>query len=467
MSTGFSKPATLEAFVLEKMVTTRLPGLAFALIEEGQVVHQRGMGFTNLDRRNPPTEKTMFGIGSVTKVFTALAVMQLREQGKLDLEDPVGDHLGIPLLARDEPIRIRHFLSHSSGIPALGFSESKMSRRWHTEGYPIGSTADLLTFMAGSESWIHSEPGKRWAYLNEGYVLLGAIIEAASGVPYTQYIKQALLEPLGMKRSHFERKIVEQDENRVTPYMRDRDNKLFVGSNLYSDIPAAGGLVSTVEDLSKLTLALLNDGITEDGVQIIESESLALMQTPAVEMTASETNLFPNHRGSCSIERFGLGLYLQEDFLGINVAGHGGGVMGSTGHIAFAPKEGLGVVLQTNGHGYPMRQLTLAAIAHGLGLDFEDLPFIKLDRLLQRLTGSYRSFRDTMEAEVRRRGDNLELSIWMFNEDRKVWLIPESVTEDHALFTTFSSGRSSPVEFIFSNERVDLLYERYAFRKTN
>ena len=114
-----------------------------------------------------------------------------------------------------------------------------------------------------------------------------------------------------------------------------------------------------------------------------------------------------------------------------------------------------------------MRQLTLAAIAHGLGLDFEDLPFIKLDRLLQRLTGSYRSFRDTMEAEVHRRGDNLELSIWMFNEDRKVWLTPESVTEDHALFTTFSSGRSSPVEFIFSNERVDLLYERYAFRKTN
>ena len=467
MSNGFSNPAAWEAFALEKMVSTRLPGLAFALIEEGRVVHQRGMGFTNLNRRNAPTEKTMFGIGSVTKVFTALAVMQLREQGKLGLDDPVGDYLGIPLLARDEPILIRHFLSHSSGIPALGFSESKMSRHWHTDGYPISSTADLLTFMTGSEDWVHTEPGKRWAYLNEGYVLLGAIIEAASGVPYTAYIREALLEPLNMTRSHFEREIVERDKDRVTPYMRDRDNKLFVGSNLYSDIPAAGGLVSTVEDLSKLTLALLNGGITENGIQFIQQESLLLMQTPVVEMPASETNLFPNQKDSPSIERFGLGLYLQEDFLGVNIAGHGGGVMGSTGHMAFAPKEGLGVVLQTNGHGYPMRQLTLAAIAHGLGLNFEDQPFIKLDRLLGRLTGSYRSFRGTMEAEVYRRGDNLELSIWMFNEDRTVWLIPESVTEDHALFATFSSGRSSSVEFIFSNQRIDLLYERYAFRKTN
>ena len=466
MATGFANPAALEAFALEKMVATRLPGLAMALIEDGRVVHRRGIGFTDLTRRTPPGPDTLFGIGSVTKVFTALAIMQLRERGRLDLDDPVSDHLGADLRARGEPIRIRHLLSHSSGVPALGFSESKMSRRWHTDGYPVGSAADLLTFMAGSADWVQAEPGERWAYLNEGYILLGAIVEAASGTDYRAYVGKSLLEPLGMTRSHFDREAVAREADRATPYMLDRDNRLFVGSNLYSEIPAAGGLVSTVEDLSKLTLALLAGGLAETGERILEEASLRAMRTPEVAMAAAETELYPAAAAGRSVERFGLGLYLQENFLGVDVAGHGGGVMGGTGYVAFAPERGLGVVLQTNGHGYPMRQLTLAALAHGLGHDFEELPFVRLDRLLQNLAGSYASFRDTMEAEVRRRGDNLELSIWMFNEDRTVWLIPEAVEEGRARFAAFSGGRKAPVEFVITHRGIDLLYERYAFRKT-
>lgn len=465
MPHSFAAPDALDAFALEKMVATRLPSLVMVLIEDGEVVHRRGLGFADLTRRTPPGPDTLIGIGSITKLFTALAVMQLREQGTLDLDDPVSTHLGSDLRAHGEPVRIRHLLSHSSGIPALGFSESKMSRRWSTAGYPVSSAADMLTFMTGSDAWDQAAPGERWAYLNEGYVLLGAIIEAASGGDYRSYIRQALLEPLGMDRSHFDRATVERDGDLVTPYMLDRDNRLFVGSNLYSEIPAAGGLVSTAEDLAKVALMLLAGGRAATGAQVIETASLDTMRRPEVALPAVETSLFPAPEGGRSEELFGLGLYLQQNFLGVDVIGHGGGVMGSTGYLGVIPERGLGVVLQTNGHGYPMRQLALAALAHGLGADFEQLPFVRLDRLLARLEGSYTAFRNTMEAEVRRRGDNLELAIWTFNEDRTVWLIPEAIEEGRARFSSFSSGRRSPVEFVFSARGIDLLHERYAFRK--
>lgn len=465
MPPSFANPDALEAFALEKLVATRLPGLVLILIEGGEVVHRRGLGFADLTRRRPPGPDTLFGIGSITKVFTALAVMQLREQGKLDLDDPVSAHLGSDLRARGEAIRIRHLLSHSSGIPALGFSESKMSRRWSMDGYPVSSAADMLTFLIGSDDWVQAAPGERWAYLNEGYVLLGAIIEAASGVDYRTYIRKALLEPLGMDRSHWERAAVECEADRATPYMLDRDNRLFVGSNLYSEIPAAGGLVCSPEDLAKLALMLLNGGRSATGEQIIKETSLQTMRRPVVTLNAEETDLFPTAAGGRSRELFGLGLYLQENFLGVDVVGHGGGVMGSTGYLAVVPERGLGVVLQTNGHGYPMHQLSLAALAHGLGFDLEQLPFVRLDRLLNRLEGAYASFRNTIEAKVRRRGDNLELTIWMFNEDRCVWLTPEVIQEGRARFTTFSGGRRMPVEFVFSPRGIDLLHERYAFRK--
>jgi CubicO group peptidase (beta-lactamase class C family) len=357
MATGFADPDALDAFALEKMIATRLPGLVLLLIENGEVVHRRGLGFADVGRRTPPGSDTLIGIGSITKLFTALAVMQLQERGKLDLDDPVSTHLGHDLRARGEPVRIRHLLSHSSGIPALGFSESKMSRRWSTDGYPVASAADMLTFMSGSDRWDQAAPGERWAYLNEGYVLLGAIIEAAGGGDYRDHIRQALLEPLGMTRSHFDRALVEREPDRVTPYMLDRDNRLFVGSNLYSEIPAAGGLVSTAEDLAKLALMLLNGGRSATGAQVVTAASLETMRQPVVALPAVETDLYPAPAAGRSRELFGLGLYLQEAFLGVDVIGHGGGVMGSTGYLGVIPERGLGVVLQTNGHGYPMRQL--------------------------------------------------------------------------------------------------------------
>jgi CubicO group peptidase (beta-lactamase class C family) len=456
--------AQLESFIQEKMIQTKLPGLSLVLLENAQVIQQRNFGFRNLQKRGAPTSETLFGLGSITKVFTALAIMQLRDKGLLSVGDPVSKYLGVRLESLGEPICIKHFLSHGSGIPALGYSESKMSETWWMDGYPISSVEDVLTFMNGAETWAQAKPGERWFYLNEGYILLGAIIERVSGKKYINYIHEHVLEPLGMKRSFFKREEVEREEDRATPYLQDRDGNLFVGSNLYSEIPAAGGLVSTPNDMTKFVQMFLQGGRTDTN-EFISRESLELLQTPVVAMPMEDVELFSEQADIPRQNNFyGLGLQVQKDFFGHTVMGHGGGVMGGTTYFAYIPKRQIAVVLLANAHGYPMSQLALASLACLLGKDFRELSFVRLDDSLEHLVGKYASFRETILAEVKRKGDGLELILKFKHEDRIVTLFPVSFSNDTAYFQTFSGGRCLPIEFRLSNH-IDLVYERYVFRK--
>jgi CubicO group peptidase (beta-lactamase class C family) len=456
--------AQLESFILEKMTKSRIPGLSLVLLENAQVIHQRNFGFRGLQQRIPLTSETLFGLGSITKVFTALAIMQLRDKDLLNVDDPVSKYLEVRLEPLDKPICLKHLLSHSSGIPALGYSESKMSERWWMDGYPISSVEDVLTFMHGAEAWVQAKPGECWFYLNEGYILLGAIIERVSGQKYMDYIHEHVLEPLGMKRSFFRREEVEREADRATPYLQDRDGTLFLGSNLYSEIPAAGGLVSTANDMAKFVQMFLRGGRTETN-ELISRESLKLMQTPIVAMPMEDVPLFSEHANAPKQNNFyGLGLQIQKDFFGHTVIGHGGGVMGGTTYFALVPERQIAVVLLANAHGYPMSQLALASLACLLGEDFRELSFVRLDDRLEHLIGKYVSFRETMLAEVKRKGDGLELTLKFKHEDRIVSLSPVSFSKNTTYFQTFSGGRRLPIEFRLSNH-VDLIYERYAFRK--
>lgn len=456
--------AQLESFILEKMTKSKIPGLSLVLLENSQVIHQRNFGFRDLQQRVPPTSETLFGLGSITKVFTALGIMQLRDKGLLSVDDPVSNYLEVRLESFGKAVCIKHLLSHSSGLPALGYSESKMSERWWMDGYPISSVEDVLTFMHGAEPWAWAKPGERWFYLNEGYILLGASIERVSGQRYIDYIHEHVLEPLGMKRSFFKREEVERETDRATPYLQDRDSNLFVGSNLYSEIPAAGGLVSTANDMTKFVKMFLRGGRTDIN-EFINRESLELMQAPFVAIPTEDMPLFSEQADIPRQNNFyGLGLQVQKDFFGQTVIGHGDGVMGGTTYFAYIPERQIAVLLLANAHGYPMSQLALASLAYLLSEDFRQLSFIRLDNLLEQLVGKYASFRETILAEVKRKGDGLELTLKFKHEDRIVTLFPVSFSKDTAYFQTFSGGRRLQVEFRLSNH-TDLIYERYAFRK--
>ena len=451
----------LESFILEKMIATKLPGLSMVLLENSKVSHRRNFGFRDVQMRVSPTSQTLYGLGSITKVFTAVAIMQLHDQGLLSVDDPVGKYIDLFPINGTQVVCIKHLLSHSSGIPALGYSESKMSERWWMNGYPISSPEDLVTFMRDASAWVQAIPGQRWFYLNEGYLLLGIIIEQVSGQSYEDYVRKRILLPLGMKNSCFHRHEVEGQLDRATPYLVNREGSLFIGSNLYSRLPAAGGLVSCASDMALLLQLFFQDNL------VLSAEALALMQTPVVSMPAEDVSLFrPPHQAPRHQSVFGLGLQVQTEFFGHNVIGHGGGVMGGTSYIACIPEDQVGVVLLSNAHGYPMSQFALAALATVLGEDLFNLDYVRLDQWLVRLQGTYTSYLGTMTAQIKHMGDGLELKLVFKHEDRVVFLFPQSFSDSSARFISMSGGRQLAAEFVICGLFVQLIYERYCFRKS-
>src|SRR3990170_8841582 len=218
--------AALEQFVQDRMAETHLPSITLAVLERGETVYQRAFGFRDSERGLPATPATLYGIGSVTKSFTCLAVMQLAEQGRLAVDDPVERYLPLDLRPFGQAVTLHHLMTHSSGIPALAYAEAVIR---HAAGatdtwLPIGSYDDMLTFVNGAGDWIHASPGTRWFYLNEGYILLGAIIEKVSGQRYADYVGDHLLAPLGMTRTFLEKARVDADPDTAMPYVITKDH---------------------------------------------------------------------------------------------------------------------------------------------------------------------------------------------------------------------------------------------------
>ncbi|MBN2472525.1 MAG: serine hydrolase, partial [Anaerolineae bacterium] len=389
-----------ESFALEQMTATRLPGLSAAAIKDGEVVWQRGIGLRDVEARLPATPRTLYGIASMTKSFTALAIFQLAEAGKLTLDDPVEQHLpAFRLRPGGESVRLWHFLSHSSGIPALGFSEQDINT--HVQGKPstpLGDADDLLAFVNGAADWVLHRPGEAWYYLNEGYGLLGAIIERLSGQSFAAYVTERILHPLGMTRSFFDRASVEADPDAATAYVITSGGERFPGGYTYSPFPAKGGLISSTEDMARTLCMYLNGGAL-DGARIISAESLNAMTAPRI--TRPERGMPFGPVG------YACGLEVLPDFGGLRVIEHGGSVLTATSHMAWIPEANAAIVVLANGAGYPMSHFAYYGLAELLGQDPEALPFVRRARRLAALSGVYRTYHGTMQARIRPAGDLL------------------------------------------------------------
>ena len=448
--------AKLESFVLEKMAKTRLPGLSMAIVDRDRVLYARGFGYRDVESGLRATPRTSYCVGSVTKSFTALAIMQLAEEGRLSLDDPVEKYVPLRVKPFGEPIRIWHFLTHSSGLPALAYAEALIrdvigdSRSW----LPIASPEDVIAFMADAEEWAEARPGERFFYLNEGYVLLGLIIERASGLPYERYVKERILKPLRMERSYFTREEFEADPDKATPYIIDKDGNR-VPSTYPFGISADGGLISNAMDLARYLRMYLNRGELE-GIRLLSEEGIKAME----EARIKEPYEAPGER------YYGYGWAVVKGLLGEKLVCHGGSVLVSTAWVGYLPKEGLGVAVLANGSGYPMANFGLYALAMAMGRDPEELEPIKRDRLLDAWVGRYETYKGTYKAEVTRKGDFLFLTMRGRYVERSVPLVPEELGEEEATFFTYQTGRLIRAYFRRRPDgRVELIYERYKFRR--
>jgi CubicO group peptidase (beta-lactamase class C family) len=274
----------LDEFILGAMKTRFVPGLAAARIEGGRVVWSKGYGFANVERQVPMTPDSVLNIGSVTKTITATAVMQLVEQGRLDLDRDVNAVLSFPVRNPAFPatvITARQLLTHTSSI--RDGAEYENSYACGDPTVPLATWVERYLGGNGgtplSGAFAAAEPGRSWAYSNVGFGLLGALIEAASKQSFADYTTAAILQPLGMVRSHWY--LAGADRGRhATPYRHvtegdaqvsrladpdwvpaDHRPPAFVPHCLYSFPTLPDGLLrSTVHDLARFLGAYQGQG---------------------------------------------------------------------------------------------------------------------------------------------------------------------------------------------------------------
>jgi len=446
----------LESFILERIKKTRIPSLSIAIVKNNEIVYMRGFGFRDIDKGLPATPNTIYGIGSITKSFTALAILKLVEQGKLDLHDPIDKYVPLDIRPFNEPIRVHHLLTHSSGIPALAYAEAfirgslGLDKIW----LPLVTPEDIISFMRDVEEWVEAKPGNKFFYLNEGYVLLGYIVSKVSGMKYEDFVRKYILCPLEMNRTYFYSTEVERDSDVATPYIIDKDGK-HIPSKFPYGITADGGLLSNTVDMSKYIIMYLNRGEYKDRV-VIGKEYIELMERKYIEVP---WKLFGD-------EGYGYGLMVTEKFLGRKLVQHSGSVLVYTAYMGYLPSDKIGVIVLANASGYPLSTIGIYALTLALGRDPEkELEFLRKEHIIESLEGVYETYKGTHRYIVKRQGDFLVLHYKNRYLESTTILVPEEINEDYARFFTLYNGRKMWAEFYRRDGKTILIFERYKLVK--
>lgn len=325
----------LEASV--DLIVRRFPtvGLAVGVIGDGRLQQFHGHGVADIDSGTPITEDTVLRIASITKTFTAVAVMQLHEQGLVDLDAPANDYLRayklMPAQSWFRPATIRDLLTHTAGLPEV-YSFRGLFAPDFGESFVAGRPLPSLAEFYDHGLKLYAEPGIRFVYNNHGPSTLGQLVEDVSGEPLHRYFHQRIFEPLGMKDSDLLRS--EQVKARLATGYEIRSGR--VGMIEERDMVTAGAasIFSTPRDMARYLAALLG-GDAFEGSAVLKPETLAEMFGPQYQ---------PDPR----IPGMGLGFF-RKDLGGHLAVGHQGTHPGFHSQMLLAPDDGVGVMAFTNG----------------------------------------------------------------------------------------------------------------------
>lgn len=447
-----------EALVSKLMQESQIPGLSIAVVRDNKVVYRNGFGARNKEKNLAATPDTLYGIGSCTKSFTALGILRLVEQGNLQLDDPIDQYLPIQIGHGDKPITIHHLLSHSSGIPNLGSAETLIKRHCDIgeTWVPLADEDDLYRFVNEAESEVVKDPGEQFFYFNTGYVLLGKIIEEVSGTAYQDFIREHFLQPLEMKRSTFLEEEYNERRDVMTPYFKKEEEVKPTTHPFDQYIYAAGGLISSVNDLTHYLKFLLNDGEYDDSELISASHMEKLFS-----IHINRPKRFYGREG------YGYGWRITKDFFDFTMVSHGGSTGVSSAHLAFIPELNIGVATAANVGEGKGSLLSQAIFAMAMGKEPQKaLPPLQVQQKLKKLTGEYASYKNIHNVSVSLKNGMLYLKYKDELMKGEHPLIPKNDTIDNNQFYIYMMGRRRPVEFeIRENGEIDLLVERNCFHK--
>jgi CubicO group peptidase (beta-lactamase class C family) len=310
---GGEKPVAVQAdeYLNGLVKEDRFSG-AVLLSRNGKIVLSKGYGLANRETGTPNSPRTKIRLGSLTKQFTAAAVLMLQERGKLRTSDPVCKYISdCPKVW--EAVTIHHLLTHTSGIPSYtGLPDFRK-----LSVYPATPTELIARFR---DRPLEFTPGKEFSYNNSGYVLLGHVVEKVSGKSYAEFLRENIFRPLGMSDTGYDENdaVIENRADGYTPTPRGIRRAPYIDMT----VPfAAGGLYSTAEDMYLWAKALA------DG-RLLSKESLDAMHTP-----------FKNG--------YGYGVFIGEQY-GLKNITHGGGIEGASTLLSRFPDEGAVVIVLSN-----------------------------------------------------------------------------------------------------------------------
>jgi len=324
------------------------PGGAVLVAKGDQILYQKAFGLDDLDKKTPLRPDMVFRLGSVTKQFTAVAILQLVEQRKISLKDDITRFIP-DYPTQGKIITVEHLLNHTSGIK----SYTSMPL-WTPAVRQMDLTPKALVDFFKDQP-MDFDPGDQYAYNNSGYVLLGYIIERVTGMSYADYLAKNVFKPAGLKHSFYETK-PRPIANWANGFQRNADGKYAPAEPLSMTQPyAAGSLTSTVEDLYRWMRALFAGNV-------VSKDLLQKAHTP---------NILPDGTNT----RYGYGWQMGY-ILGSPTVEHGGSVNGFQSTLIYLPKEEVCVAILTNCDAFSPGETAekLAALAAGYALVLEALP---------------------------------------------------------------------------------------------
>lgn len=357
----------VDRLVENAMRESQTPAISVGIEKGGEIVLARGYGLSDVENSVKATENTVYRIGSVTKQFTAAAILLLVEDGKLSLDDDLSSLLP-DYPTHGERITVDQLLNHTNGIK--GYTE--MPEFWKRGREDLDHEAMMELF---GEAPLEFAPGERWQYSNSAYYLLGVIIENRSEKSYTDFLRERIFEPLGLEQSWYldNTPIV---PNRAAGY-EVRDSEVVNDDPLSMRLPySAGSLGSSVVDLLAWQRAL------RDG-RLLQPESYRRMITPG-------------HLNDGDALTYGYGLSVGS-MQGRRKIGHGGGINGFRSQISWYPDDDVAVVVLCNAGGANAGRLESAIARAALGIPEKVIDEIELEAAeLQRYAGLYNPGRSSI-----------------------------------------------------------------------
>lgn len=326
--------------LIEKRAEDRhIPGIAYGIVVDDELILASSTGFINLKDSLPATTGSAFRIASMTKSFTAMAIMMLRDNGQLQLSDPVSKY--IPEMGSLEyptsdspPIDIENLLTMTAGFPE--------DNPWGDR--QLDEPDQMLIDLINESISFSNPPSYKYEYSNTGFAILGNIISRVSGISYQQYIRQYILEPLGMNNTYWEFEDINEDQLAIGYRWEDDQWKLepILHDGSYG---AMGGLITSIEDFSKYVSFHLSAwpprSDPDDGP--VKRSTLREMHTPQFSRLYANSEDW-NGEPCAGHSGYGYGLGIYNDCTGILEVAHGGALPGYGSHYAFFPEYGVGIM---------------------------------------------------------------------------------------------------------------------------